>query len=94
MRIGIKCEIHACTIAFAKTYLQAHLNRDYRALLDTAFTARKDAQYYVNRHVQDEDYDIIMKETPLFLVTCKDAVITQEGIASIRRAMKKIGASP
>lgn len=59
MKIGIKCEIHTCTIEFAKRFLKQHFTAEDFILLDKAFRARNDAQYYVNREVTNEDYQLI-----------------------------------
>ena len=68
MTIGVKCEIHSCTIEFTKRFLKEYFTSDDFELIDKAFSARIDSQYYVNRKVPDQNYDLIMKKTPLLLI--------------------------
>lgn len=84
MKIGIKCEIHSCTIEFTKRFLKDHFSSEDFLLIDKAFSARIDSQYYVNREVPDKNYDLIMKMSPSFLVKCKNIVLEQKEIKSIR----------
>lgn len=53
MKIGIKCEIHSCTIEFVKYFLKTHFSEEDFELIDKAFSARIDSQYYVNKNVPD-----------------------------------------
>lgn len=84
MKIGIKCEIHSCTIEFTKRYLKDYFTPEDFELVDKAFSARIDSQYYVNRQVPDRNYDLILKKTPMFLVKCKNIVLEQKEITEIR----------
>jgi uncharacterized protein (UPF0332 family) len=90
MKIGIKCEIHTCTIEFAKRYLDKHFTKDDFILLDKAFRARNDAQYYVNREVTNEDYQLILKKAPQFLVKCKNIILDQNEIIEIRARISSV----
>ena len=84
MKMGIKCEIHSCTIEFAKRHLTEHFAPEDFELIDKAFSARIDSQYYVNREVPDQNYEIIIKKTPAFLVKCKNVVLEQKEIENLR----------
>ncbi len=90
MKIGVKCEIHSCTIEFAKRFLKKYLSAEDFELIDKAFSARIDSQYYVNREVPDENYNLIIKKTPAFLVKCKNIVIEQEDIDKIREQLASL----
>lgn len=90
MKIGIKCEIHTCTIEFTKRFLNKHFTTEDFVLLDKAFRARNDAQYYVNRKVTNEDHELIMKKTPSFFVKCKNIILEQKEINEIREKIKTI----
>jgi uncharacterized protein (UPF0332 family) len=85
MKIGIKCEIHSCTIEFTKRFLNDHFSLQDFELIDKAFSARIDSQYYVNREVPDQNYDLIMRKTPLFLVKCKNIVLDEKEIQDVRK---------
>jgi len=84
MKIGIKCEIHSCTLGFTKKFLKNHFLPDDFGLIDKAFSARIDSQYYVNRKVPDFEYDFIINKTPAFLVKCKNIALEQKEINEIR----------
>ena len=90
MKIGIKCEIHSCTIEFTKRYLKDHFTPEDFELIDKAFSARIDSQYYVNRQVPDQNYDLITKKTPAFLVKCKNIVLDQKEIIEIRARVSSV----
>lgn len=90
MKIGIKCEIHSCTIEFTKRYLKNHFTNEDFELIDKAFSARIDSQYYVNREAPNQNYNLIMKKTPAFLVKCKNIVLEQKEIDEIRNTINKI----
>ena len=83
MKMGVKCEIHSCSIAFAKHFLKDYLNVDF---LEDALQARIDAQYYVDRTVKDEIVELMIQKAPLFLVECKEVMnkLTENEINKIR----------
>jgi uncharacterized protein (UPF0332 family) len=87
MKMGVKSEIHSCTIEFAKRALKAHLSLDDFKLIDRAFEARNDSQYYVNRQVPQEGYEMITGKTPGFLVKCKNIVLEEKEILEKRNAL-------
>lgn len=90
MKVGIKCEIHSCTIEFTKKYLKDHFTPDDFELIEKAFSARIDSQYYVNKQVPDKNFELILKKTPTFLVKCKNIVIDQKEIIEIRARISSV----
>lgn len=84
MKIGIKCGIHSCAIEFTKRYLKDHFTPENFEHIDKPFSARIDSKYYVNRHVPGQNYGLIMKKTPAFLVKWKNIVLDQKYITEIR----------
>ena len=90
MKIGVKCEIHSCTIEFTKRFLKDHFSPEDFMLIDKAFSARIDSQYYVNREVPDRNYDLIIKMTPTFLVKCKNIILEQKEIEDIRNQISSV----
>lgn len=90
MKTGVKCEIHSCTIEFAKMFFKNHFSEEDFGLIDKAFRARNDSQYYVDREVPDEDYKIILKKAPYFLVKCKNIILEQKEISNIRKFIQAI----
>lgn len=89
-RIGIKCEIHACTLSFAKHFLGEYFNEEEIEIISDALSMRVDSQYYVNREVPDEQFAEILKNAPMFLVKCKGIVnsIDENKILDIRQRFK------
>ena len=87
MKIGVKCEIHSCTIEFTKRFLKDYFSIEDFELIDKAFSARIDSQYYVNREVPNQNYDLIMKKTPSFLVKCKNIILEEGKIENIRKSL-------
>jgi uncharacterized protein (UPF0332 family) len=90
MKIGIKCEIHSCTIEFTKRFLKDFFTPEDFGLIDKALSARIDSQYYVNREVPDLNYEIIIKKTPGFLVKCKNIVLEQKEVEEIRNQISPL----
>ncbi len=86
MRVGIKCENHSCTLAFAGRLLKKHFSMEDIDFLNESLKARVDAQYYVNRKVTDKQYEDMLKRAPQMLVKCKSLLeqLTEEEINSIR----------
>lgn len=92
VKIGIKCEVHACTIEFMKRFLSEYFTKEDCTFLEKAMKARIDVQYYVDRTVSDEQYRKMLKEAPLFLVRCKGILskISEREVMDIRKEIKKL----
>ena len=75
MKIGIKCEIHSCTIEFTKRFLKEFFSEEEFEFAEDSLKARTDSQYYVDRIVSDEQYSLMIKKAPEFLVKCKSILI-------------------
>jgi uncharacterized protein (UPF0332 family) len=90
MKIGIKCEIHKCTLEFMKVFLKKYFSENDIKLLKKSFTARNDVQYYTDRIVSDEFFVKMMKNTPLFLIRCKEIVnrMNESEIKTIRKRLE------
>ena len=52
-KIGIKCEIHSCTIEFAKQFLKEYFSKEELDFVEDSLKARIDSQYYVDKTVPD-----------------------------------------
>ena len=90
MKIGIKCEIHSCTIEFMKKILDNFYSKEDIKIIKKAFNARNIAKYYVDKIVQKEDSDYIMDKAPLFLNKSKDilAKINEKDIKDLRKKLE------
>jgi len=86
-KIGIKCEIHSCTIAFTKRFLSEFFSEEDIDFIEDSLKARMDSQYYIDRAVPDEQYNKMVKNTPEFLVKCKSILIklNEKKINDIRK---------
>ena len=60
MRLGVRCEIHSCTIEFAKQLLKDLYTQEEIKAIKKAFDCREIAQYYVDRIVSKADKLYIM----------------------------------
>ena len=90
LRIGIKCEIHSCSLQFMTEYLQDTYNRQDTDSIKKAFDARNDLQYYANRPVDDKIIEDTSKYCKQFYIKTKDALakITESQINTIRKKIK------
>ena len=91
-KIGIKCEIHSCTIEFAKQFLKEYFNEKEIDFIEESLKARKDSQYYIDRTVPDIQYNEMIKQAPEFLVKCKSILLklNEKKINEIRKKFQDI----
>lgn len=91
MKLGIKCEIHACTIEFMKEFLQDYFTKEDYKLLKQYMKTRIDVQYYSNKKVLQKDYQKTIKFAPRFLIKCKEILLTlnEKQIKEIRIKVHK-----
>ncbi len=90
-KIGVKCEIHSCTIEFAKRFLKDYFNEEELDFTEDSLKARIDSQYYVDRTVPDEQYNKMIENAPEFLIKCKSILIklNEKKINEIRNEFQK-----
>lgn len=72
MKIGIKCEIHSCTVELMRSLFKEYFTKEQMELLKKAMNARVDILYYVDRIVQEEECKDILEKAPQFVVACKE----------------------
>jgi uncharacterized protein (UPF0332 family) len=91
IKTGIKCEIHSCTIEFAKRFLREYFTEEDLDFTADSLKARIDSQYYADRTVPDEQYDKMVKDAPGFLVKCKSILIklNEKKINEIRKEFQR-----
>ena len=91
MRIGIKCEIHACTIEIMKKALTKYFSNEEINLLQKSLTARVDSQYYTDRDVKEEQRITMVENASKFHLKCKEIALklTSKEILSIRELIAK-----
>lgn len=91
MKLGIKCEIHSCTLEFAKRFLKEYFEEKELDLTEDSLKARVDSQYYIDRTVPDEQYNKMIQKAPEFLVKCKSVIIklNEKKVNEIRDKFQK-----
>ena len=89
MKIGIKCEIHSCSLEFMRRFLNKFYSSEYIKIIERAFGCRGIAQYYVDKVVRREDSDFIMLKAPFFLSKSKEILskINQKDIQEVRKGL-------
>ena len=89
LRIGVKCEIHSCSLEFMRKYLSQFYNEQDIKMMNKAFQARIDLQYYANRPVDDSTINEAKSYCKEFYVKTKDnlAKITEKDILNIRKKL-------
>ncbi|MFH1637280.1 MAG: HEPN domain-containing protein [Candidatus Woesearchaeota archaeon] len=91
MKLGVKCEIHSCTIEFAKRFLREYFEETELDFTENSLKARVDSQYYTDRTVPDEQYNKMIKKAPEFFVKCKAILIklNEKKVNEIRDKFQK-----
>ena len=91
LRIGIKCEIHLCSIQFMKSFLMAFYDPQDIDMLEKSFKARIDLQYYADRAVEEKILQKTRRYCKDFYIKTKDTVsrISEAKINEVREALAK-----
>lgn len=71
-KIGLKSEIHSCTLELMKIYLKNYFSLDELNLIIKSQKSRIDLQYYSQRNISEKLHLEILKNTPLFLIKSKE----------------------
>ncbi len=92
MRVGIKSEIHSCTVDFVREYLNEFFTKEELELIEDSLKARIDVQYYVDKDVPDELYNKLIEFAPHLLIKSKDILnkITEKKITLVREEIKSL----
>jgi len=92
MKIGMKCEIHSCTIEFVKISLKDYFTDEEFDLIEDSLKARIDSQYYADRSVPDKIYEDMITNSPDFLVKSKSILIrlNEKKVNEIRDKFQKL----
>lgn len=92
LRIGIKCEIHTCSLEFMKKLLKDFYSEKDMEMIEKAFSARSDLQYYADRPVDNETIEEIKSYCKQFYIKTKDILskITESEVNSVRETIIKI----
>ena len=93
MKIGVKCEVHACTIEFMKRFLGHYFSKEECKLLEDSMEARVDAQYYVDRPVSERQYQSMVQTAPGFSAKCRKVALElndEKKVNGLRAALKAV----
>ncbi len=92
MKIGIKCEIHACTLEFMKSTLSAFYSAEDIKIINKAFELRGIAQYYVDRVLDSNEIRLILLKAPSFLNKSKEILskLNEKEVQIIREKIKAL----
>jgi uncharacterized protein (UPF0332 family) len=92
MRLGVKCEIHTCTLEFMKALLSDLYSKEDHQIISTAFDVRNTSQYYVDKIIDKLKIDFIFSKAPYFLSKTKEilAKINEKDVLKIRKEIEGI----
>lgn len=90
-KIGVKCEIHACSIEFAKKFLGEFYSKKDLDLLEKSLIIRKNLQYYADRVVGESDLNLIWKNAYSFFILSRDILskLNEKKVNDIRIKFKE-----
>jgi uncharacterized protein (UPF0332 family) len=89
MKLGIKCEIHSCTLKFMEELLIEYYSKEEIKIISKAFDLRTIAQYYVDKVLNTKDVDFILAQAPLFVNSSK-SILSKINEKDVERIRKKI----
>lgn len=91
MKIGIKCEIHSCSIKFMEDYLLNFYSKEDLKIINKAFNCRNNIQYYVDKIIQKKDSEFIISKAPMFYSKSKEILskLNEDDINKIRGILIK-----
>ncbi|MBI2550020.1 hypothetical protein HYV83_02465 [Candidatus Woesearchaeota archaeon] len=92
MKLGIKCEIHSCSLEFMKRHLSEFYSPQDIEVINKAGKARTDLQYYVDRPVDARTIELVSRYCKIFFIKTKDIIsrVNEEQIKRIREELQKI----
>ncbi|HLD72812.1 MAG TPA: hypothetical protein VJA23_04450 [Candidatus Nanoarchaeia archaeon] len=90
MHLGVKCEIHSCSLEFMKHFLNQFYSPEDFQMIQAAFLARNDLQYYANRPVNARMVEENKRYCRDFYIKSKDIIsrITEVQIEGIRKGLR------
>ncbi len=91
LRIGVKCEIHSCSLEFMKRFLKDFYSDKDMEMIERAFLARINLQYYADRTVDDVIIEDSKRYCKDFYIKTKHMLlrITESQIKMIRKHLEE-----
>ena len=92
IKMGIKSEIHSCSITFMRYALKEYFDESDVKVLERAFEARIDHQYYVRKIPKAEKLDELFENAILFYEKSQDVLskIDERFINSVRKKIHSL----
>ena len=91
MSLGIKCEIHQCTIKFCERFLNEFFTKQDFKIINHAFKLRNVAQYHIDEIIDSKEINQLVKNVPCLVIKSKDVLISlnENHIKEIRTKFKQ-----
>ena len=91
MKVGVKCEIHKCSIEFMKKYLLGFYDSGDVSLIEKGFDVRKDLQYYPGKFSDENKLEFVRDGAVDFFIKTKEILskITEKQINQIRSLLRE-----
>lgn len=91
LSIGVKCEMHACSIEFMKKFLVPPYSKKDLVMIKKAFVNRNNLQYYVDRPVKQVDIDITKAYCKKFYTATRKILATAK-LSQVKRIRDTLAA--
>jgi uncharacterized protein (UPF0332 family) len=90
LRIGVKCEIHACSLEFMRQKLRLFYDEKDIGMINKAFSARINLQYYTDRPVNPVVIEQSKRYSINFFIKTKDVLtkVNEKQINDIRNSLR------
>ena len=91
MKLGIKSEMHSCTLKFMELELSKFYSKQDAELIKKAFNLRISAQYYVNKLINKREFEFIFSNALSFIEKTKEILtkLNEDDINTIRNKVSK-----
>jgi uncharacterized protein (UPF0332 family) len=92
MKIGIKCEIHSCSLKFMEKVLEELYSKEEIKTISKAFDLRNIAQYYVDKVINTKDVDFVIAQAPLFVNKSKEILykMNEKDVTALRKKFEEL----
>ncbi len=90
MKIGIKSEIHSCTLEIMKSLLTEFYSEENFRMINKSFNLRNISQYYPNSLISDKEINLIFSYAPLFFNKSRNILekLDNSEIEKLRKKLK------
>lgn len=91
INMGIKCEIHTCTIKFMENFLMEFYSEEDVKNIYSAFKLRNSVQYYVNNIIENFQIKVLQENVSSFFIKSQAILMSlnENKIREIRKMFEK-----